>query len=205
MMKKMLLILTAVLLVLSLFSACGKSDGSELIDSSPDGLETFGDQIDPSAQPQTGNVLPNAPQEGQPGTQTDPDAQATQPGGIAGQDDVQTSSAPSPSKAPVTQSPKPSQPAVSEKPDDPEVSPEPPVDPSEADREAAEAYIGKPLTDLIKELGYPVRSEYDYIDENDPEAGQIGTLYYKHFTLTTKEKNGEEEIITAVGASQIPD
>jgi hypothetical protein len=60
-----------------------------------------------------------------------------------------------------------------------------------------EGYIGKSLSDLIDGVGYPTRSDYEYIDETDPDKGEIGTLFFQGFTATTRrDSNGE--IVTAV-------
>jgi hypothetical protein len=46
-------------------------------------------------------------------------------------------------------------------------------------------------------VGYPTRSDYEYIDETDPDKGEIGTLFFQGFTATTRrDSNGE--IVTAV-------
>ena len=57
--------------------------------------------------------------------------------------------------------------------------------------------MGQPLSDLIADLGYPIRSDYEDVDEDDPDAGKIGTLYFDGFTVTTLRDN-DGETITAV-------
>ena len=59
-------------------------------------------------------------------------------------------------------------------------------------------YVGKQLSELIDKLGYPVRSEYDYVDEEDPTKGEIGTFYFSGgFTVTTL-RNSDGEVITGI-------
>jgi hypothetical protein len=59
------------------------------------------------------------------------------------------------------------------------------------------AYVGKSLTSLISDLGLPSSSDYEPIDENDPDKGDIGTLYFDGFTVTT-QRNADSETITSV-------
>ena len=39
--------------------------------------------------------------------------------------------------------------------------------------------MGKQLSELIDKLGYPVRSDYDYVDEKEPSQGEIGTSVFQ--------------------------
>jgi hypothetical protein len=59
------------------------------------------------------------------------------------------------------------------------------------------AYIGKSLSELVEDVGYPTRSDYEYIDETDPDKGEIGTLFFDGFTATTR-RDDDGEIVTAV-------
>ena len=68
----------------------------------------------------------------------------------------------------------------------------PPASASTATLEEVQPYVGGPLSELIKDLGYPQRSEYEDVDEDDPDTDRIGTLYFSGFVVTTlRDKNGE--------------
>lgn len=54
--------------------------------------------------------------------------------------------------------------------------------------------MGKTLTELIDELGYPLSSDYQLVDEEDPDQGEKGTLYFNGFTATTLRKDGTETV-----------
>ena len=46
-----------------------------------------------------------------------------------------------------------------------------------------------------------MRSDYEYVDEEDPSQGEIGTLYFADgFTVTTR-RNDSGETITAITGS----
>ena len=191
-------VLTTVLLLAALtaliLAGCGNNNAQE--SDLPEELNTFGVTVNPSAVPSTGEM--------QPETSTGPAIATTQkPGKVDNERNVQSSSAPaspSPTKnntsnyvPPTTYTPT-AQPSPS--PSEPLQSP--PADPSGCSAEDARKYIGKSLSSLISELGYPVSSDYEPIDEDDPSAGDIGTLTFAGgFTVTTK-RNSEGETITAV-------
>lgn len=191
-------VLTTVLLLAALtaliLAGCGNNNAQE--SDLPEELNAFGVTVNPSAVPSTGEM--------QPETSTRPAIATTQkPGKVDNERNVQSSSAPaspSPTKnntsnyvPPTTYTPT-AQPSPS--PSEPLQSP--PADPSGCSAEDARKYIGKSLSSLISELGYPVSSDYEPIDEDDPSAGDIGTLTFAGgFTVTTK-RNSEGETITAV-------
>ena len=88
--------------------------------------------------------------------------------------------------------------------DEPAVSPStsptitPPQPATTATYDEVMEYVGKQLTELVDALGMPVRSDYDYVDKNDPSQGEIGTLYFSSgFTITTL-RNGDGEVITGI-------
>lgn len=183
-----LAVLTALIL-----AGCGSTDNSAESSVEP-GLQTFGVAVNPSAQPSTGQVLPEVSASA---TET-----VTAPsGGVSTEDDAVASTAPSEEPAP-TPSKTPSgsgnsdTPATSTSPSSsPNIAPPAPV--STATVDDVEQYVGKTLQQLVEDLGYPNSSSYDYVDEDDPSKGEIGTVYYSDFTVTTRRADGTETI-TAV-------
>lgn len=183
-----LAVLTALIL-----AGCGSTDNSAESSVEP-GLQTFGVAVNPSAQPSTGQVLPEVSASA---TET-----VTAPsGGVSTEDDAVASTAPSeepappPSKTP-SGSGNSDTPATSTSPSSsPNIAPPAPV--STATVDDVEQYVGKTLQQLVEDLGYPNSSSYDYVDEDDPSKGEIGTVYYSDFTVTTRRADGTETI-TAV-------
>lgn len=189
--RRLFILLTAALAALCL-CACGDTVEDS---SAPEGLQTFGVEVDPSAQPSTAAVASPAVS-----VSTAPGAGAS---GTVLEGDVSTSSQPSePSAAASTPTVRPStsraptSPAVTATPS-PEISPPAPA--STANQSQAEDYVGRSLSDLIADLGYPSSSDYEYIDEEDPDQGEIGTLVFDGFTVTTR-RDGSGETITSVNA-----
>lgn len=183
-----LAVLTALIL-----AGCGSMDNSNVESSVEPGLQTFGIAVNPSAQPSTGQVLPEVSASA---TET-----VTAPsGGVSTEDEAVASTAPSAEPAP-TPSKAPSggssdTPATSTSPSSsPNIAPPAPV--STATVDDVEQYVGKTLQQLVEDLGYPNSSSYDYVDEDDPSKGEIGTVYYSDFTVTTRRADGTETI-TAV-------
>ena len=207
--KRIFLLILAVLTALTLV-ACGASDDSSVDSSEPQGLQTFGVMVDPSAQPSMGQVINDHP-ENDPTVPTDvtvdgTDTQTTPPPGQS--DNNQTPPSTVPSAAPSTgPSARPSTPPTttpvepSPSPSAPSIAPPPPM--SSATVDDVMAYVGRPLTDLIEEWGYPSSSDYEYVDDADPSKGEIGTLHFSDFTVTTRRENGTE-IITAVTPKPSP-
>lgn len=193
------ILILAVLAALML-AGCGDTTQESSV---PEGIETFGTAVNPSAQPSTGEVVPSS---SAALAVTDPNAP-----GVVGENDTSTSSTPSatttssPSTAPASTPTKrpststvPASPSPSDDEDHPVISPPAPA--STAGIDEAKAYIGKSLSSLFEDLGYSSSSDYEPIDEDDPDAGDIGTHYFDGFTVTTK-RTSEGEIITAVNES----
>ena len=207
--KRLFLLILAVLTALTL-AACGASDDSSVDSSEPQGLQTFGVMVNPSAQPSMGQVVNGTPED-DPAVSMDntidgTDTQTTPPPGQSQEPQVPPSTEPStaPSTAPST---RPSTPPTtvpvepSPSPSAPSIAPPPPV--SSATVDDVMAYVGRPLTDLIEEWGYPSSSDYEYVDDTDPSKGEIGTLHFSDFTVTTRRENGVETI-TAVTPKSTP-
>ena len=191
----LLAVLTAMLL-----AGCGNEIPTE--SSVPEGLETFGTAVDPSAVPSQAQTVQNPAGDA---TVKDPigdgtvgednqshdtvigdgpaETAAPSGGSSAGGSSSGGSSSGGSTTPPSTS---PAAPAIS-----------PPAPASTATPDEVREYVGKPVTDLIKDLGYPISSDYEPIDEEDPDAGEIGTLHFNGFTVTTK-RTADEEIITEV-------
>jgi len=72
-----------------------------------------------------------------------------------------------------------------------------PAQASTASASEASAYVGRQRWELIDALGYPSSSDYEDVDEDDPDSDAIGTLYYKGFYVTTL-RSGDSEVVTGV-------
>lgn len=187
------ILLIAVLTAITL-CACGDTVES---DSAPEGLDTFGVTLDPSAQPSAGQTIAGNPDPANSGVPTsagnliEGDSQPSfQPNDG---EEATTPDSPSATSAPSTPPP-----ATSTAPTTtPSPSIAPPEPASTATVDQVMEYIGKSVSELIADLGYPQRSDYDYVDEENPDAGEVGTLYFNDFTVTTL-RDADGEIITAV-------
>ena len=210
---RMIPLLLALTFLLSL-CACGDTVNSE---SEVEGIATFGPEIDPSATPAQGETIPGQENAARPsgastgviteynsgstpaseepaaaggnttesgtasgtgtsGNGTNTDASGTGPSGNGNGSGAGSGTNDTASDTQVTASP-----AVS-----------PPAAASTATPEEVRPYIGQSLSKLIEELGYPKRSEYEDVDEDDPNTDRIGTLYFDGFVVTTlRDKNGE--------------
>lgn len=205
--KRLLPIVAAALTVIAL-AGCGFGGEAVQDSSTPEGLQTFGVAVDPSAQPSMAQaVAPNVtangntggePEQNDQGESVSPSpspssSQNTTPGG-------NTTTAKPTSTATPTKAPTPTTQVSSEPTTSPATSPvvSPPKPATTATYDEVQQYVGKQLSTLIDELGYPVRSDYDYVDEEDPTQGEIGTLYFSGgFTVTTL-RNSDGEVITGI-------
>lgn len=191
-------VLCAAMLTVLFLAGCGDTVQES---SAPEGIETFGTAVNPSIQPSTGQTTPSA--------SGGPSVNVPAPSGNIGESNAQPASTPSPSRQPVSEpaeatashsTPTPS-PSPSASPEPSSALPpvvEPPAPATTADSSQAAAFVGRPLSDLFDELGgYSNSSDYELIDEEDPDAGEIGTHYFNGFTVITK-RTADSEIITAV-------
>lgn len=189
------LILLAVLTALML-TGCGQATSS-LESSETIGMETWGDTIDPAATPSMGQVIQateapdttaDVPQSGTPGTIADQDDETVSPEPTTATTEEPTAS---PTKKPSSGGSSTSTPTVS-----PSSSPSiaPPAPASSATIDDVQSYVGKTLSELINNLGYPLSSDYQLVDEDDPEQGEQGVLYFDGFTATTLRKDGTENV-----------
>lgn len=196
--KRLIPILAAALTVI-LMAGCGVGVGSVQDSTTPEGLQTFGVAVDPSAQPSMAQeVAPNVtsigttdgePEQNEQGESVSPSpSQATTTGG-------ETTAKPSATATPTKKPGNTTQPATA-----PTTSPSitPPQPATTATYDEVKQYVGKQLSELVDALGYPVRSDYDYVDEDDPTQGEIGTFYFSGgFTVTTL-RNSDGEVITGI-------
>ena len=189
--KRLIPILAAVLAVLML-AGCGIGRESVQDNSTPEGLQTFGVAVNPSAQPSMAQevspnvTMPDGSTGGEPGqndqgenggTTSPSPSQSGNNGGNGGNNGGGTTPTVSPSTSPAVSPPQPA---------------------STATYDEVMEYVGKQLSELIDKLGYPVRSDYDYVDEKEPSQGEIGTLYFSGgFTVTTL-RNSDGEVITGI-------
>ena len=197
--KRLIPILAAALTVL-LLAGCGVGGESVQDSSTPEGLQTFGVAVNPSAQPSmaqevipsvtTNDTIGGEPEQNEQGESVSPSpspspSQSTTTGGA-------TTAKPSATTTPTKKPSNTTQPSTA-----PTTSPavSPPKPATSATYDEVMQYVGKQLSELIDELGYPVRSDYDYVDEEDPTQGEIGTLYFSGgFTVTTLRNSDGEEI-----------
>ena len=196
------------ILAVLMLAGCGVCMESVQDNSTPEGLQTFGVAVNPSAQPSMAQevspnvTMPDGSTGGEPGQNDQGEnGGATSPspsqsgnnggngnggnnggnggnnGGNGGNNGGGTTPTVSPSTSPAVSPPQPA---------------------STATYDEVMEYVGKQLSELIDKLGYPVRSEYDYVDEEDPTKGEIGTFYFSGgFTVTTL-RNSDGEVITGI-------
>lgn len=192
-MKKFLTTILLLAALTALFlTGCGNNNTP---DSSIAEINKFGVTVNPSAVPSTGEMAPESS-----ANLAFPTAKTS---GKVDEHDTQTSAAPaspSPTKVPTPSYAPPVSYAPTTQPSTSPSAPlqSPPADPFGGTADEVRKYIGKTLTELVSDLGYPITSDYEPIDEDDPSAGDIGTLTFSGgYTVTTK-RTSEGEVITAV-------
>ena len=202
--KRLIPILAAALTVL-LLTGCGVGGESVQDSSTPEGLQTFGVAVDPSAQPSMAQeVIPNVTADGTTGGEPEQNEQGESVSATAsvspspsqstttgGSTTVKPSATTTPTKKPSNTTQPSTAPTTS-----PTITPPQPA--TTATYDEVMQYVGKQLSELVDALGYPVRSDYDYVDEEDPDQGENGTLYFSGgFTVTTL-RNSDGEVITGI-------
>ncbi len=200
-MKKTIFSLTLLLaLVALLLCACGSTTVVDSQDSE-DTLQVFGDTIDPSSSPTTAQVIESS-------TSPAVSATTTETGSVSVATDsagTETAAEASPEASAETTSASSSTTTTTTTAEEEEIELEgasisPPIAASEAGIEDAQAYVGSSLSSMLSGLGYPNRSDYDYVDEEDPDAGEIGTLYYDGYIVKTL-RTDSGETVTSVTAN----
>ena len=196
--KRLIPILAAALTVI-LLAGCGVGGESVQDSTTPEGLQTFGVAVNPSAQPSMAQeIAPNVtsngtiggePEQNEQGESVSPSpSQSTTTGGDT---TVNPTATTTPTKKPSSTTQPSTAPTTS-----PSITPPQPA--TTATYDEVKQYVGKQLSELIDTLGYPVRSDYDYVDEDDPTQGENGTLYFSGgFTVTTL-RNSDGEVITGI-------
>ena len=208
--KHMVPVCAAVLAAL-LLAGCGISSESAVDNSTPEGLQTFGVMLDPSAQPSMSQEVnpaatnsdgttigqPGQSDEGESGTPSPTaSAGATGNGGVGANTPKPTGTGGTSTTAQPS-----AQPSASASP-----TIAPPSPASTATYDDVSRFVGSSLSSLVEAEGYPVRSDYEYVDEEDPSQGEIGTLYFADgFTVTTRRDDSGETItaITGSGPSEV--
>ena len=198
--KRLIPMLAAALTVL-LLAGCGVGGESVQDSSTPEGLQTFGVAVNPSAQPSmaqevipsvsTNGTIGGEPEQNEQGESVSASPSTSQSTTTGGSTTAKPSATTTPTKKPNNTTQPSTAPTTS-----PAVSPPKPA--TSATYDEVMQYVGKQLSELIDELGYPVRSDYDYVDEDDPTQGEIGTFYFSGgFTVTTL-RNSDGEVITGI-------
>ena len=198
--KRLIPILAAALTVI-LLAGCGVGGESVQDSTTPEGLQTFGVAVDPSAQPSMAQeVAPNVtstgttggePEQNEQGESVSPSPSPSQSTTTGGDTTAKPTATATPTKKPNNTTQPTSAPTAS-----PSITPPQPA--TTATYDEVKQYVGKQLTELVDALGLPVRSEYDYVDEDDPTQGEIGTFYFSGgFTVTTL-RNSDGEVITGI-------
>ncbi len=213
-MNKRLIPIFAAALTVLLLAGCGVGGDSVQDNATPEGLQTFGVAVNPSAQPSVAQevspaVNANTAQDGttvgelgqtDQGESVSPRPSTTPSQSTSGSS---TTTKPTATAKPTTRPNPTTQPSVSPS-TSPSTSPttspviSPPQPATTATYDEVKQYVGKQLSALVSELGYPVRSDYDYVDEEDPSKGENGTLYFSGgFTVTTL-RNSDGEVVTGI-------
>lgn len=211
--RRMIPALAGILAAL-LLAGCGISTESTVDSTAPEGLHTFGVEVNPSAQPSLAPEISAQPtsntgdttgqvQGGEPDQADHGEAGATasaSPSSTSGGTSTTTKPTSKPSNGNGSGNTNNngnsgnSSPAIS-----------PPAPTSTATYDDVSKFMGKSLSELVASEGYPARSDYDYVDEDDPSQGEIGTLYFNGFTVTTRRDDSGEVItaITPTGGSKV--
>ena len=193
-MKKLLVILTACLLALSLLAACGET-------VTPEPQETAS-EADPAPVPKKEETAP-----AQEDTAEEPVAETPADQEPAGETEAQTDAD---TPDPVTDSepvakPEPStepESAVEPEPTDDQTSAstgsQPPTEgPAAATLEDVQALVGQDVANLYAIAGQPQDSHYEYSCSG---PGDDGILYYQDYIVFTYVEDGVETIVDAEAA-----
>lgn len=188
-MKKLLVILTACLLALSLLTACGETVTPEPQETAseadpapvPEEAETAPAQEDAAEEPVDETPAVEKPAAGETEAQTDPDT-----------------SEPVAKPEPVVEP----EPAVEPEPTDDQTSAstgsQPPTEgPAAATLEDVQALVGQDVANLYAIAGQPQDSHYEYSCSG---PGDDGILYYQDYIVFTYVEDGVETIVDAEAA-----
>lgn len=194
-MKKLLVILTACLLALSLLAACGETVTPEPQETAseadpapvPEKAETAPAQEDTAEEPVDETPAVEKPAAGETEAQTDADT----PEPVTDSEPV---AKPEPSTEP--------EPAAEPEPTDDQTSAstgsQPPTEgPAAATLEDVQALVGQDVANLYAIAGQPQDSHYEYSCSG---PGDDGILYYQDYIVFTYVEDGVETIVDAEAA-----
>ena len=194
-MKKLLVILTACLLALSLLTACGETVTPEPQETAseadpapvPEEAETAPAQEDTAEEPVDETPAVEKPAAGETEAQTDPDTSEPVT-------DSEPVAKPEPSTEP--------EPAVEPEPTGDQTSAstgsQPPTEgPAAATLEDVQALVGQDVANLYAIAGQPQDSHYEYSCSG---PGDDGILYYQDYIVFTYVEDGVETIVDAEAA-----
>ena len=182
-MKKLLVILTACLLALSLLTACGETVTPEPQETAseadpapvPEEAETAPAQEDTAEEPVDETPAVEKPAAGETEAQTDPDT-----------------------SEPVTDSEPVAKPEPTGDQTSASTGSQPPTEgPAAATLEDVQALVGQDVANLYAIAGQPQDSHYEYSCSG---PGDDGILYYQNFIVFTYVEDGVETIVDAEAA-----
>ena len=194
-MKKLLVILTACLLTLSLLAACGET-------VTPEPQETAS-EADPAPVPEEAETAPAQEDTAEEPVDETPAVEKPAAGETEAQTDADT-------PEPVTDSEPVAKPEPSTEPE-PAAEPEPTGDqtsastgsqpptegPAAATLEDVQALVGQDVANLYAIAGQPQDSHYEYSCSG---PGDDGILYYQDYIVFTYVEDGVETIVDAEAA-----
>lgn len=188
-MKKLLVILTACLLALSLLTACGETVTPE--------LQETASEADPAPVPEEAETAPAQEDTAEEPVDETPAVEKPAAGETEAQTDADTPE-PVTDLEPVA---KP-EPAVEPEPTDDQTSAstgsQPPTEgPAAATLEDVQALVGQDVANLYAIAGQPQDSHYEYSCSG---PGDDGILYYQDYIVFTYVEDGVETIVDAEAA-----
>ena len=192
-MKKLLVILTACLLALSLLAACGET-------VTPEPQETAS-EADPAPVPEEAETAPAQEDTAEEPVDETPAAEKPAAGETEAQTDADTPE-PVTDLEPVAKPEPSTEPESAVEPTDDQTSAstgsQPPTEgPAAATLEDVQALVGQDVANLYAIAGQPQDSHYEYSCSG---PGDDGILYYQDFIVFTYVEDGVETIVDAEAA-----
>ena len=192
-MKKLLVILTACLLALSLLTACGET-------VTPEPQETAS-EADPAPVPEEAETAPAQEDTAEEPVDETPAAEKPAAGETEAQTDADTPE-PVTDLEPVAKPEPSTEPESAVEPTDDQTSAstgsQPPTEgPAAATLEDVQALVGQDVANLYAIAGQPQDSHYEYSCSG---PGDDGILYYQDFIVFTYVEDGVETIVDAEAA-----
>ena len=192
-MKKLLVILTACLLALSLLTACGET-------VTPEPQETAS-EADPAPVPEEAETAPAQEDTAEEPVDETPAAEKPAAGETEAQTDADTPE-PVTDLEPVAKPEPSTEPESAVEPTDDQTSAstgsQPPTEgPAAATLEDVQALVGQDVANLYAIAGQPQDSHYEYSCSG---PGDDGILYYQDYIVFTYVEDGVETIVDAEAA-----